>query len=773
MADFLVQKSGRRKFEEEMKTHFHKPLLPEMKKKFDLLHRAFPGLKITTNFDCLIENNAFGTHVNVCCGYQGEELEKWFTYMDKNALLKIHGDLQDVSSIVLSSKQYAEIYRDPAGFDPKAPLPGFLKRVFTNSSVLFIGCSLLRDRIIMIMESLRRMRPHFAIMPRPEKQEGVVELNRRLSEAGITPIWITDFDQIEEILEKLTEPAVVEPAAAKVDHGIPFVGREKELKQIRENLEKDRSTCTGSVQMITGRLFNIDGAGGVGKTTLAIEAAKQFSSLFKDGVLGPIRVDEHTPMSFAMHLAGQLKVKVEEPPDAETAQRLVTALLKDRDVLMILDNAVKWKDLKYMLPDETCSAILVTTRSREMHNRIRLQFPGMELHEIPLEKFTPGEALALFKKMLGSGYCTEEKEMYLEITRNLGFLPIALRQAVSLMLFGPRYPASRLWEKLENEDRLEILRKGRAAAETDELTIESTFDLASPLLTPELIVTLEYLAVCSPSPVPLDFLQELAGSEDIEEKLEQLFAFSWCERREVDGNRAYELHQLVRELVQRRFGKGFKEEFIQLVHDMFTDESVHFGIKERYYLQLEEAFLLAKESKDKRLIRWLYRLFEFCTYRGYGDFYLRLAKGVEELFPEDKWALRVVYGHGALILRSLGQLDKAMAFLKKEEKIKEELGDRAGLAACFGNQGNIFYSRGQLDEAMALHKKQETICEELGDRAGLARTWWNQGLIYEEKKEYKKQAQLWQKSIQINKTMGIPTEEQEKALAELEKKRKK
>jgi hypothetical protein len=110
-----VQKSRGRRFEEEMKTHFNKPLLPGMKPKFDLLHRGFPGLKITTNFDCLIENNAFGAHVNVCRGDQGEELEKWFTYMEKNALLKIHGDLQDVSSIVLSSSQYAEIYRDPAG----------------------------------------------------------------------------------------------------------------------------------------------------------------------------------------------------------------------------------------------------------------------------------------------------------------------------------------------------------------------------------------------------------------------------------------------------------------------------------------------------------------------------------------------------------------------------------------------------------------------------------------------------------------------------------
>jgi hypothetical protein len=42
MADFLVEKAGRRKFEEEIIAHFDKPLLTQMKPKFQLLHRAFP-----------------------------------------------------------------------------------------------------------------------------------------------------------------------------------------------------------------------------------------------------------------------------------------------------------------------------------------------------------------------------------------------------------------------------------------------------------------------------------------------------------------------------------------------------------------------------------------------------------------------------------------------------------------------------------------------------------------------------------------------------------
>ncbi len=44
---------------------------------------------------------------------------------------------------------------------------------------------------------------------------------------------------------------------------------------------------------------------------------------------------------------------------------------------------------------------------------------------------------------------------YLEIARSLGFLPLALRQAISLMLFEPHYPARTLLKKLANEDRLQ------------------------------------------------------------------------------------------------------------------------------------------------------------------------------------------------------------------------------------------------------------------------------------------------------------------------------
>jgi len=603
---------------------------------------------------------------------------------------------------------------------------------------------------------------------------------------------LTDFHQIDELLEMLAPPKLITPSSLPLDHGVTFVGREKELQQIKESILQSN----GGVQMISGHLFSLDGAGGVGKTTLAIEVAKQCAAHFKHGVLPPIRVDEHNPISFVMQLAAEFNLKdVEEPPDKETAKRLVTAILKDRQALLILDNAVKWQNLRYMLPFQTKSTILITTRNRDIFRHLRLHCrENMPVEEVSLEIFSEPEALQLFREMLNSDYHGKEKDTYLKIAATLGFLPLALRQVISLILFGPHYTAERLLEKLENEDRLALLKKGHAAEGSDSRTIETVFDLSPDLLTKELTETMEYLAVCAPGPVPLAFLQQLIQNEAIDEHLEQLHSFSWCDRRELDGERFYELHQLVRELVHKRFNKRFSKDFIETVHQIFTNENIHFTEKESLFTQLNEALIQAVETRDERLTDWLYDLYDFCSYRGYFDFYVRLTEHVEKLYPEDKWSLRTAYAHRALILKAWGQLEEAMASHRKEEKIKGELGDRAGLAACYGNQAGIFYLKGdfrnaielykkqeeisnelgdryqqsqsyagqalilkawgQLEEAMALHRKEEKIKDELGDRAGLARSYGNQALILKAWGQLEEAMALHRKEEQIKDELG-------------------
>jgi tetratricopeptide (TPR) repeat protein len=788
MADFLLEKAGKGAFKKEMlrKMKVIAPL--DKAKKFHLLHHAFPFLKITSNYDTLIETTVpHGIYVKVAYGCDAGELNRLFTRRyEQNCLLKIHGGIEDMDSIVVSSSRYQVLYGHAEGYDVEAMLPSFLKRIFIDTSVLFIGCSFEKDRIAMIIEDLTDMRPHFAAMKLPKTGREKILLKRWLNNLGITVIWLEDDSQVEEILAYLVDKSQagsVPPAQEEL-----FVGREKELETIEPNLEK------GSAPTKTGRLYSIVGIGGVGKTSLAIEAARRFKDKFIDGVPPIFRVDEHTPVSFAMALAANLNVKLGEPPDVGAALQAVTAMLKDRRCLIILDNAVEWTKLRYMIPLETPATILLTTRNREIYDRLRLEFPGLQVHEIALEKFTHRETLELFHRMLGGDYREGDEPVYLEIASHLGFLPIALRQAISLMLYGPHYPAAKLRDKLSHEDRLALLRQGQAVEESNSRTIEAAFDLSAGILTKELIQTLEYLAICSPGPVPSMFLRRLSNEKHIEDRLEELYTYSWCERREIDGERLYELHRLVREMVRGQLGKRFLEDFLRLVHDIFTDGAVHFSIKELYFPQLEEAFAAAVQNKDPRLKDWLYSLYYFCTYRGYVNFYLRLTEAIEKLFPDDRWTLRTVWGHRALIFQDWGKLEEAMALHKKEEqlaeelddraglarsygnqalilkawgkleeamtlhkkaeKIKEELGDRAGLAACFGNQALILYDVGKLDEAMTLHKKQQVLCEKLGDRAGLARSYGNQALILKELGHLDKAMGLLEKQETLVEELG-------------------
>jgi hypothetical protein len=770
MAGKLYEFAGKLRFKQAIKEHFGKPtMLNSMRPKFRLLHRVFTGLKITTNFDCFIEDFD-PPNVEVWRGGNSKDLERLMIGYEGNGLLKIHGGLKDMASVVLSAGQYETVYGHATGFSPDALLPKALQEVFTRFSLLFIGCSLHTDRTLMVLRALEEVRPHFAVMKMPADKQEKGLLKRRLNDLQVQTVWITDFKQIEEILAFLCGefwPGVcTNMGYGAIDHGVAFVGREKELKTIAGHMD----TGKGGVHMITGRLFSIDGAGGVGKTTLALEAAKQLAKEFKDGVIGPIRADEYTPMSFAMHLASLLDLKPAEPPDKESSRALVTAMLKERRALLVLDNAIDWESLVWMLPSETACMILVTTRDRDMYDRLRLKCPGLPMHKINLERFTRDEALALFRRVLGDGYEEGEEGVYLEIAGNLGFLPLALRQALSLMRFGPHYTAEALRDRLAGEGRLEVLRKGAAETGSDERTVESVFDLSTGLLTGELTEALEYLSVCAPGPAPLDFLLRLCKNPDIAEHLERLHTLSWSERRESEGKRSYELHQLVRELVRRRFGLRFRRDLIAAVHEVFTDEEVHFSVKDAFMHQLEEALVLAGEDRDERLKEWMYNhsIFYFCAYRGYGDFFIRLTQRVEELFPDDRWTLRAVYSHRALILSDWGQLEGAMSLHKKEEKIKEELDNRAGLAVCYNNQALILMEDKKFNQALNLLTEEEQICTDLNHLPGMARAWSNQKDFYKAQGDLDTTAKLWRKAIDMNKRMGIPVEDEEKELRELE-----
>ena len=101
-----------------------------------------------------------------------------------------------------------------------------------------------------------------------------------------------------------------------------FVGRDMELAQVRELLTDNR-------------FVTLTGAGGVGKTRLAVQLAAQLTSEFADGVryvdLAPITDPDVVPIAVARAL------ELPDQPGRSTMDTL-TRFVADRQMLVVLDN---------------------------------------------------------------------------------------------------------------------------------------------------------------------------------------------------------------------------------------------------------------------------------------------------------------------------------------------------------------------------------------------------------------------------------------------------
>ena len=67
-----------------------------------------------------------------------------------------------------------------------------------------------------------------------------------------------------------------------------------------------------------------------------------------------------------------------------------------------------------------------------------------------------------------------------------------------------------------------------------------------------------------------------------------------------------------------------------------------------------------------------------------------------------------------------GELDRAKEYHQESLEIREELGDRKGVATALNNLGLVYWSKGELDKATECYKKGLTINEELNDERGLS-----------------------------------------------------
>jgi predicted ATPase/DNA-binding SARP family transcriptional activator len=301
----------------------------------------------------------------------------------------------------------------------------------------------LREQLILTLYRCRRQ---------AEALEAYQDARRTLvDELGIEPS--AELRELEQAILR-QEPALAprpEPARRTrlPAQPTPFLGRSRELAEI-----------VALLQRYEIRLLTLTGAGGSGKTRLALRVASEVAADYPDGVFWVPLASLRDPALVSASIAQALGIQDEE----QLAERI-----GEQRLLLLLDN---FEHLLAAAPElakllTACPNLNVLATSREP-----LHLAGEREYLVP--ELAEQEALELFRQR---AHASEPEQAVLAICRRLDCLPLAVELAAARTKL---LPPEALLQRLEK--RLPLLTGGPRDAPERQRTLEATIAWSYDLL---------------------------------------------------------------------------------------------------------------------------------------------------------------------------------------------------------------------------------------------------------------------------------------------------
>jgi len=244
-----------------------------------------------------------------------------------------------------------------------------------------------------------------------------------------------------------------------------FTGRDLDMKMLCElqpGTEDDGRPGAVMVGLVTG-------AGGVGKTTLAVHAAHRLRPRFPDGQLYVDLLGASpqplTPADVLARFLRDLGMDAARIPADEAGRAaLLRTRLTGRRMLILLDNARDAAQVRPLLPGSSGCAVLVTTRSR---------LPDLTVARlVDLDVLGEQEARSLFASVVGAERATAEAEATDEVLAACVGLPLAIRIA------GARLAARRGWTVRTLASRLRSEQRRLDELKAGDLAVRASFGVS-------------------------------------------------------------------------------------------------------------------------------------------------------------------------------------------------------------------------------------------------------------------------------------------------------
>jgi predicted ATPase/class 3 adenylate cyclase/DNA-binding CsgD family transcriptional regulator len=338
-----------------------------------------------------------------------------------------------------------------------------------------------------------------------------------------------------------------------------FVGRQTEMGSLQEALAGNR-------------LVTLTGAGGVGKTRLAVQVAAAMAGDFGDGVcyvdLAPITVAEVVPVTVARALG------LPDHPGRSTMDTLLR-FVPDRHMLVVLDNCEHLLDacatlLGALLAAAPRLTVLATSReSVNMTGEAIWQVPSLSLDDEAVELFAERARLARPDFTVTDA----DSAAVAEICCRLDGMPLAIELAAA------RVRALSLTEIVDSlHDRFRLLTGGSRTAVRRQQTLRASVDWSHALLTETERILFRRLSVFLGG-FDLHAAQSVCGDTDIEryQVLDQLTLLVdkslvvAHESSASSGRTRYRLLETVRQYALEKLGESGEADAVRSRHrDHYT-----------------------------------------------------------------------------------------------------------------------------------------------------------------------------------------------------------
>jgi predicted ATPase/DNA-binding SARP family transcriptional activator/DNA-binding CsgD family transcriptional regulator len=564
-------------------------------------------------------------------------------------------------------------------------------------------------------------------------------------------------------------------------HNLPaprtsFVGRERETVEVKRMLAMTK-------------LLTLTGAGGSGKTRLALEVARDLVSIYPDGVwlvtLAELSESELVPQAAAAAL------QVPERPGQPLTDTLAEAL-EAKELLLVLDNCEHLVEAAARLVDtllDSCPhlGVLATSReplgiSGEMNWVVPLlSLPAMANEEsnggATIESLMRSEALRLFvdraRLRLPDFQLTQQNAgAVTRVCQKLDGIPLAIELATARMgAFAVEQVAQRL------DVSLDVLMGASRSAAPRQQTLRATIDWSHKLLSEaertffrRLSVfaggwTLEAVeAVCSGGGVEKGDILDLLGG-----LVDKSLVVAAASR---GGAVRYRMLEPLRQYAREKLEEGGEADELQNRHASYflavaeeaepklvgSQQSAWVEQLEAEHDNLREALSWVLERGEGELaLRLGAALWRFWHMRGY------LREGIrwmEPVLAEDKPAasparVKALEGMGWL-LQLKGDYERAKTIYEEMFELSRESGDKGNVATALNSLGTVAAQQGDNERAKALLQENLEVIEELeaaGDPATTLKKFYLSNLLgylaINDEGDYARGTILWEESLAL------------------------